>query len=153
VDTACAPVAGAAVEIWHTDAAGDYSAFIDGGGGKDEGPGTTFMRGTQFANDEGIVEFDTVYPGWYRGRSVHIHLRVRTDDTLVLTSQIYFDDTYTQRISTEPPYAEFGPPDTTNDTDFLAGDPAAEGTLLTLSDVATPRGPGTLGRLNLRIHT
>ena len=61
------PVAGAAVEVWHTDATGDYSAFADGGGGKDEAEGTTFLRGTQVADDDGIVEFATIYPGWYRG--------------------------------------------------------------------------------------
>ena len=104
VDQSCAPVPGAKVEIWHADATGDYSAFIDGGGGKDEAAGTTFLRGTQTANDEGIVEFLTVFPGWYHGRTPHIHLRVRVADTAVLASQMFFDETYanrsTPRVST-----------------------------------------------------
>ena len=58
----CAPVPGAAVEIWHCDATGDYSAFHDGGGGKDAGPGTTFLRGTQPVTADGIVEFATHLP-------------------------------------------------------------------------------------------
>ena len=72
VDTTCEPVPGAAVEIWHTDHTGDYSAFRDGGDGKNEAAGTTFMRGTQVADEDGIVRFDTIYPGWYPGRAVHI---------------------------------------------------------------------------------
>ncbi|HET9542285.1 MAG TPA: hypothetical protein VFP02_04350, partial [Acidimicrobiales bacterium] len=80
VDADCAPVAGAAVEVWHTDATGDYSAFTDNGGGRDEAEGTTFLRGTQTAGDDGIVAFTTIYPGWYRGRAVHIHVRVHRDD-------------------------------------------------------------------------
>ena len=98
LDETCAPVPGAKVEIWHTDGSGDYSAFVDRGGGKDEGPGTTFLRGTQTAGDDGIVEFLTIYPGWYSGRAVHIHLRVHLDDATVLTSQMFFDDDYTASV-------------------------------------------------------
>ena len=72
VDAHCDPVPDAAVEIWHCDATGDYSAFRDGGGGKDAAAGTTFLRGTQPATADGIVEFATLYPGWYRGpRGAH----------------------------------------------------------------------------------
>ena len=151
VDAACAPVAGVAVEVWHADASGDYSAFADGGDGKDEGPGTTFMRGTQRAGDDGIVEFHTRYPGWYRGRAVHIHLRVHVDDRVVATSQVYFDEDYTADVYRSEPYAEFGPPDTTNAADGIAGDPAAEGTLLHLADGATIAGSGTVALLNLGV--
>lgn len=147
VDEECAPVAGAAVEVWHTDATGDYSAFADGGSGKDEGEGTTFLRGTQTAGDDGIVEFATIYPGWYGGRAVHIHLRVHVDDASVLTSQVYFDEGYTEDVFATGAYAEFGPPDTTWATDGIAGDPAADGTALTVA----PAGTGTLALLNLGI--
>ena len=147
VDAGCAPVPGAAVEIWHTDATGDYSAFADGGGGKDEAAGTTFLRGTQVAGEDGIVEFATIYPGWYPGRAVHVHLRVHRDDRVVLTSQVYFDDTYTAEVFATGGYAAFGPPDTTWATDGIAGDPAADGTALALS----PVGRGTLALLNLGI--
>lgn len=151
LDDVCAPVPGAAVEVWHTDASGDYSAFIDDGDGKDEGPGTTFFRGTQTADDDGIVEFTTIYPGWYRGRTVHIHLRVHVDAETVLTSQVYFDDGYTAEIFTTGEYATFGPADTSNATDGLAGDPQGDGTLLSLSPGDTPNGVGTLALLNLSI--
>jgi len=147
VDGECAPVAGAAVEIWHTDATGDYSAFADGGGGKDEAEGTTFLRGTQVAGDDGIVEFATIYPGWYRGRAVHVHVRVHRDDSIVLTSQVYFDEAYTDEVLAAGPYAEFGPPDTSWAEDGIAGDPPADGTALSLS----AEGSGTRGLLNLGI--
>ena len=147
VDGECAPVPRATVEVWHTDATGDYSAFADGGGGKDEAEGTTFLRGTQVAGEDVIVAFTTVYPGWYPGRAVHVHLRVHRDDEIVLTSQVYFDEAYTEEVFATGAYAEFGPPDTTWATDGIAGDPAADGTALSLS----AEGPGTLALLNLGI--
>jgi len=151
LDESCAPVPGAKVEIWHTDSTGDYSAFIDNGGGKDDGPGTTFLRGTQAADDNGIVEFLTIYPGWYHGRAVHIHLRVHLDDATVLTSQMFFDADYTKSVYSTAPYSEFGLPDTSNSADGIAGDPQAEGTLLHTVAGETSKGTGTVALLNLGI--
>ncbi|MEL7207144.1 MAG: hypothetical protein AAGK32_02760, partial [Actinomycetota bacterium] len=148
LDGQCLPVAGAAVEIWHTDASGDYSAFADAGSGKDEGPGTTFMRGTQQVNDDGIAEFTTIYPGWYEGRTPHIHVRVRMPDAVTFTSQLYFPDDYTAVVYQEAPYAEFGPADTTNATDRLAGDVATNGLLLRVDP--SPTG-GSRALANLAI--
>ncbi len=91
VDGGCQPVAGARVEIWHADASGDYSSYEDGGSGKDEGAGTTFLRGSQTADDDGIVEFQTIYPGWYEGRAIHIHVIASVDGEAVLTTQLYFE--------------------------------------------------------------
>lgn len=152
LDEECAAVAGAKVEIWHCDATGDYSAFTDNGGGKDEGEGSTFLRGTQTANDEGIVEFATVYPGWYSGRAVHIHLRVHLDDETVLTSQLFFDAEYTEQVYEGDAYADNGLPDTSNESDSIAGDVTAEGTLVSTTALADTDGVGgTLGLLNLAI--
>jgi protocatechuate 3,4-dioxygenase beta subunit len=153
VDETCSPVPGAAVEIWHCDATGDYSAFADGGGGKDAGPGTTFLRGTQTSDEAGIVEFLTIYPGWYRGRAVHVHLRVHLGGGVVLTSQLFFDEDYTAGVHADEPYAEFGPPDTSNAEDRIAGDPQREGTLLALRAADTAGGAGTLALVNLGIAT
>jgi protocatechuate 3,4-dioxygenase beta subunit len=151
LDATCSAVPGATVEIWHADATGDYSAFTDNGDGKDEGAGTTFLRGTQTADADGIVEFLTVYPGWYRGRAVHIHLRVHLDDVLVLTSQMFFDGDYTAGVYAAAPYAEFGLPDTPNEADSIAGNAAAEGTIMHTSAADTANGPGTLALLNLGV--
>jgi protocatechuate 3,4-dioxygenase beta subunit len=155
IDGRCVPIAGAVVELWHADATGDYSAFTDGGGGKDEGAGTTFLRGSQTAGADGIVEFLTVYPGWYRGRAVHIHLRVHLADgsgeRTVLTSQMFFDEAYTAAVYASDPYAENGLPDTPNAADRIAGDPAGEGTLLVPVAGETGRGAGSVALLNLGV--
>jgi protocatechuate 3,4-dioxygenase beta subunit len=153
VDADCAAVPGARVEIWHCDASGDYSAFADGGGGKDEAAGTTFLRGTQTADDNGIVEFQTIVPGWYRGRAVHIHLRVHMDDAIVLTSQLFFEADYLETVYTESAYAEFGLPDTSNESDRIAGNAQAEGTIVHTTPGETSLGTGTLALLNLGITT
>jgi len=151
VDDTCMPVAGATVEIWHCDATGDYSAFTDGGGGQDEAEGTTFLRGSQASGDDGIVEFLTVVPGWYRGRAVHIHLRVHLDDAIVLTSQLYFDADQLAAVYAEDAYVDNGLPDTSNESDGIAGDPADEGTLLAMADAETTRGAGSVALLNLGV--
>lgn len=148
----CVPVPGAAVEVWHADSTGDYSAFADGGDGKDEGEGTTFLRGTQVAGDDGIVELLTIFPGWYRGRALHLHLRVHLDGSTLVTGQLYFDAGEAAEILRREPYAEFGPPDTSNDTDGLAGDPARDGTLLRLAPSDTALGDGSLALLNLGVR-
>lgn len=152
VDASCAAVPGARVEIWHCDASGDYSAFVDGGGGKDEAEGSTFLRGTQTADDDGIVEFLTIVPGWYRGRAVHIHLRVHLDDDIVLTSQLFFEAAYLAEVYAGDAYVEFGLPDTSNESDNIAGDAEAEGTIVHTAPGPTSLGSGTLALLNLGIN-
>lgn len=153
LDGGCAPLPGAVMEVWHCDATGDYSAFTDGGGGKDEGTGTTFLRGSQTADDESIVEFQTIVPGWYRGRAVHIHLRVHLDGATVLTSQVFFADDFLTEVYASAPYAEFGPPDTPLARDGIAGDATGEGTILHTTTAVTSAGPGTLALLNLGVPT
>lgn len=152
VDGGCAPVPGAVVDIWHCDATGDYSEYIDDGSGKDEGEGSTFCRGFQQAGDDGIVEFLSIYPGWYEGRAVHIHVSVTVGGDERLTAQLYFDEGYTEAIHQTGVYAEFGPPDTGWDDDGLIGDPATDGTGVTVAAAPTALGPGTLGLVNLGIE-
>lgn len=151
VDSSCAPVPGAAVEIWHTDATGDYSAYDDGGTGKDEAEGTTFCRGTQTADDAGIVEFATIYPGWYPGRTPHIHVRIWVDGSAVKVGQLYFADDYSAGIYTTGAYADFGAADTTNATDGLTQDIESDGSLLTLAAGSTRSGEGTVALTNVGI--
>ena len=149
VDRTCQAVSGAVVDLWHTDATGDYSEFTDGGSGKDEGEGSTFCRGFQISDADGIVEFETVYPGWYDGWAVHLHVMVLVDDENVLTGQLYFDESYTEEVHRTGAYAPFGPPDTGWDDDRIIGTPATDGTGLVLAAAATGLGPGTLGLANL----
>lgn len=141
VDEACEPIPDAVVEIWHCDVDGDYSAYADGYTDDDAGDGTTFYRGHQVANGEGIVEFVTNYPGWYGGRAVHIHAKVHLDDTTVLTTQFLFDDALNEEVLATGPYAAFGPPDTTNAADAVTGGTGVEdGIVLTVSEDAELSG-------------
>jgi protocatechuate 3,4-dioxygenase beta subunit len=106
----CSPVAGAAVDIWHCDAAGVYSDARDPGFNT---IGKKFLRGYQRTDAEGNVAFTTIYPGWYEGRTVHIHFKVRaaarSGRNYEFTSQFYFEDSITDRIHALSPYAARGP--------------------------------------------
>jgi protocatechuate 3,4-dioxygenase beta subunit len=130
------PVPDATVEIWQCDALGRYSGFppphdaivvtaADAPRGEylvDQ----TFLRGRQPCDDRGMVEFRTVYPGWYPGRTVHIHVMVHVGGS-VLTSQLYFPDDVSARVLAVEPYVRRPGRDTTNDTDEIfptGGDPA-----------------------------
>ena len=147
VDAACEPLEGAVAEIWHCDAIGDYSAFAADGDASGGGEGTTFLRGSQQTNAEGIAEFLTIYPGWYRGRAVHVHLKVHTGGRTVLTSQLFFPEDITDAVYTAEPYAATGERDTRNETDNIYGGNTAQ--LATVRDETTSRGPGKLALLIL----
>jgi protocatechuate 3,4-dioxygenase beta subunit len=120
------PMRGAAVEIWQCDALGRYSGFPPPPVSR--GPVTatkaprgeylpddTFLRGGQFTDGAGMVEFRTIYPGWYPGRTVHIHVRVNTPNA-ILTSQLYFPDQVSDEVLATPPYSARPGRDTTNAT-------------------------------------
>lgn len=102
----CAPLAGAHVDIWHCDAAGVYSGVEDPGFNT---VGQSFLRGYQLTDDAGEARFRTIYPGWYPGRAVHIHFKIRTDPAvskgLEFTSQLYFDEDVTDGAFSRMPYA------------------------------------------------
>jgi protocatechuate 3,4-dioxygenase beta subunit len=104
--TGCTPLAGATVDVWHCDAAGVYS---DSGGNT---AGKKFLRGHQVTDANGSVRFTTIYPGWYPGRAVHIHFKVRmlTGPALgnEFTSQLYFDEAVTDRVLARAPYSVRG---------------------------------------------
>ena len=82
-------------------------------------PQTRYLRGAQVTNGEGIVEFTTVYPGWYPGRTVHIHAKVHLDAKTVLTTQLYFDDALSDKVFAARPYSERGERDQRNDADGI----------------------------------
>lgn len=145
-DESCAPHIGAEVEIWHADATGDYSAFTDSGTGKDEAGGTTFLRGTQITDSNGIAMFETIVPGWYPGRAVHIHITLRTVEGDSRTGQLFFDESFLAEVFTEPDYVDNGPADTSNASDGVAGGRAP---ILESAPGETSRGAGTVALLNL----
>ena len=106
----CQPLPGAQVDIWHCDALGVYSDVQDPGFNT---IGQKFLRGYQVTDARGEARFVTVYPGWYAGRTVHIHFKIRTAPvahrSFEFTSQLYFDDVLTDRVHADPPYAATGP--------------------------------------------
>jgi len=106
---ACSPIAGAQVDLWHCDGLGVYSDVTDPGFST---VGQKFLRGYQVTDAAGTARFTTIYPGWYPGRAVHIHFKVRTDPTAArgfeFTSQLYFDDALTDVVHTRAPYASKG---------------------------------------------
>jgi protocatechuate 3,4-dioxygenase beta subunit len=117
---------GAIVEIWQCDALGRYSGFPPPDSSAAYVADRTFLRGRQGTDDKGMVEFRTIYPGWYPGRTVHIHLMVHTPGR-VLTSQLYFPDDVTDEVLAQAPYNTRPGRDTTNDTDEIlstGGEPA-----------------------------
>lgn len=99
----CALAERARVDVWHCDAAGAYSGYE-----RERTGGETWLRGTQIADQEGIVAFRTVYPGWYQGRAPHIHFKSWLGDGRELTSQLYFPDALSDRIYANAPYAGRG---------------------------------------------
>lgn len=130
VDDACQPVEGAIVELWHPNRAGGYSGRAAAMCTRDQADTQRdFFRGHQRTDADGRVDFDTCYPGWYRGRAVHVHLRVLTggydpDDsnTGLVTTQLLFPDALNQQIfSGQTGYREAGQPDTSLASDGVVG--------------------------------
>ena len=103
---ACKVLPRAQVDVWHCDALGTYSDVSDR---SRDTRGQQFLRGYQVSDADGVVRFTTVYPGWYRGRAVHIHFKVRTPGENgridEFTSQLYFADELTDRVHATEPYA------------------------------------------------
>jgi protocatechuate 3,4-dioxygenase beta subunit len=185
--SSCQPIQGATVEIWHCDAAGDYSGFSGalptmqgeppgsnsgnpppapgGAGGPPpggpRGPAAgggapaqntpsndlVFLRGGQVSDTGGLVTFQTIYPGWYRGRTVHIHIKVHVGGQEVHTSQLFFDDALSDQIFAQPTYAAHPNRDTRNATDNIFQSGGQQG-LLTI----TPSDTGYTGTLSLGVQ-
>ena len=120
VAAACSPLSGAMVDVWHCDALGVYSDVKDAGF---DSRGKKFLRGYQTTHADGLVEFLTIYPGWYEGRAVHIHFKIRADAAAKrayeFTSQLYFDEAITEQVYKQAPYNSKGRRTTTNDADFI----------------------------------
>ena len=112
----CEPVADATIDIWHTDVSGVYSGYPDQG---DDTTGETFLRGKQVTDANGIAEFETIYPGWYPTRAVHIHFMAYTDEGHLVTAQFYFPDAVSEAVYQTEPYVARGPHPVTNDEDGI----------------------------------
>ena len=108
-DAGCTPLENAHVELWQCDARGLYSGVRDPAL---DTSGQNFLRGYQTTDASGMTRFTTIYPGWYPGRTVHLHFMIRSGEQPrreVFTSQLYFDDALSDRIHSAAPYNERGP--------------------------------------------
>ncbi len=132
----CAPLEGARIDIWHCDARGRYS---ETGRDRQDAGADKFLRGYQRTDSSGAAQFVTIYPGWYDGRTVHIHFKIRTNAASAreFTSQLYFDDVLTDRVHESAPYATARRRSMRNDDDFLFRD---GGSRLLLDPVPAAQG-------------
>jgi protocatechuate 3,4-dioxygenase beta subunit len=124
----CKPIKGADVEIWHADASGNYSGFdggsaggAPGGGGSGPQTETRYLRGHQRSDALGKASFLTVFPGWYRGRTPHVHMKVHVGsaDRVVHTGQVFFNEAIQASVYRSGAYASRGQADTSHARDMI----------------------------------
>jgi protocatechuate 3,4-dioxygenase beta subunit len=142
----CRPVRGAQVDLWQCDAQGVYSGVAEHGTS-----GRDFLRGFQTTDEAGWVQFLTLYPGWYPGRTVHIHAKVRTFDPFgevvtEMSTQLFFDDAVTDAVLDSAAYVGRGPRDTRNATD-----PVLRGQEARLVSLTGDVGSGLRGVVDLGV--
>jgi len=146
---ACAPLAGAMVDVWQCDHLGVYSDVRDPSFNT---VGKKFLRGYQTTDAGGVARFTTIFPGWYAGRTVHIHFKIRSAAAakpgFEFTSQIYFDDAETDRILAKPPYAAKGPRTVKNAGDGIFRRDGAQ-----LIVPITAAGEGYAGTFDIALQT
>jgi protocatechuate 3,4-dioxygenase beta subunit len=135
----CKPIRGAAVDIWHCDALGVYSGVAGNGG--------TFMRGIQRTDAKGVATFQTVYPGWYSGRAVHVHVKVHLGGSVVHTGQLFFPDAVTAAAYKRSPYTRRPGPDMRNADDSIFVNGGSKSML-----AVRRSGKGYVGAVAMGVH-
>jgi protocatechuate 3,4-dioxygenase beta subunit len=116
----------AQVDIWHANPQGLYSGISQIGT-----EGKAYLRGYQTTDNNGTVKFDTIYPGWYQGRAIHIHVMVRafdggSNETFHWTSQMYLNNSINEKVHTQIPYSKHGLPPMTNEQDGIYAGPSTD---------------------------
>jgi protocatechuate 3,4-dioxygenase beta subunit len=119
----CMPLSGVQVDIWHADAIGEYSDIAPGVIQATDTRGKNFLRGFQKTDAQGMVAFDTVYPGWYMSRTIHIHFKLRMlgsgSSAATFTSQMYFDEAINAEVLVKAPYSGHAGRTVLNDGDHI----------------------------------
>ena len=133
----CKPIKRAAVEIWHCDASGIYSGV--------QGDTGMFLRGVQRTDAKGMALFRTIYPGWYQGRTVHIHTMVHLGGNVVHTGQLYFPDAVTDAVYKRSPYNQRPNRDPRNAGDSIYRNGGRRSTLKLVRTGAAYEGSITMG--------
>ncbi|RPE44261.1 dioxygenase-like protein [Streptomyces sp. Ag109_O5-1] len=154
VNSACTVIPNALVEVWHADALGEYSGYV-GNNGHSESDDGTFLRGGVLTNSSGVANITTIYPGWYQGRCIHIHVKVHTGVTLtsdgsfsggttVHTGQLFIDETITTAVAKVSPYSTNTVTRTTLSGDSVYDGGGASSGLLTVTGSTSAGYTGTL---------
>ncbi|OQR65428.1 protocatechuate dioxygenase [Streptomyces maremycinicus] len=162
-DDTCVPLSNALVEIWHCDALGEYSGFV-GNNGHNEPDDGTFLRGGVLTGSSGVAAITTIYPGWYRGRCIHIHVKVHTGVTVtsdghftggqeVHTGQLFFNETITTAVARISPYSTNTVTRTTLAQDSIYDEGGAASGLLTLTALGSSTSSGYAGTLTLGVES
>jgi protocatechuate 3,4-dioxygenase beta subunit len=139
----CRVIQGAAVEIWHADGSGTYSGV--------DGDNHTYLRGIQRTNSKGWVRFETIYPGWYQGRTPHIHLKVFVSGQEVHTGQVFMKDEVSACVYNRGIYKSRGQADTTNSEDMIYAE-AGRRALLSLRRKGERVADGYTGKLSIGVN-
>ncbi|GAA1101085.1 intradiol ring-cleavage dioxygenase [Streptomyces javensis] len=162
VDTAtCAPINKALVEIWYCDALGEYSGFV-GNNGHQEPDNGKFLRGGVLTGTDGVAKLTGIYPGWYRGRCIHVHLKVHTGVTLtpdgsftggneIHTGQLFFDEKITQAVARLSPYSTNTVPRTPLSADGIYGNGGTAAGLLAVTALGSTPSAGYRGTLTVGV--
>ncbi|MEU1806892.1 intradiol ring-cleavage dioxygenase [Streptomyces sp. NPDC019937] len=157
----CAPLNKALVEIWYCDALGEYSGFV-GNNGHQEPDNGKFLRGGVLTGADGVARLTGIYPGWYRGRCVHIHVKVHTGVTLtadgsftggneIHTGQLFFDEKITQAVAKVSPYSTNTVPRTPLSSDGIYGNGGTAAGLMAVTALGSTPSAGYRGTLTLGI--
>ena len=107
----------------------------------------TFLRGQQKADKDGKAVFKTIFPGWYAGRTTHIHVKVHVGGSEVHTGQIFFSDSFAAKVFKTGVYADRGLPDTTNASDGIYPGPESEARVRKSKD-----GKGYIAKVTLVVN-
>ncbi|WP_262704100.1 MULTISPECIES: intradiol ring-cleavage dioxygenase [Streptomyces] len=162
VDTAsCAPINKALVEIWYCDALGEYSGFV-GNNGHQEPDNGKFLRGGVLTGTDGVAKLTGIYPGWYRGRCIHVHLKVHTGVTLtpdgsftggneIHTGQLFFDEKITEAVAKLSPYSTNTVPRTPLSADGIYGNGGTAAGLLAVTALGSTPAAGYRGTLTVGV--
>ncbi|KAH7322179.1 aromatic compound dioxygenase, partial [Rhizoctonia solani] len=166
--TTCTPLEDALVEIWNCNATGSYAGFTSASLGAPPGNSHTWLRGGYATNSEGMVEFKTIYPGYYTSRTVHIHTMVQTNYSVATNGsiishagqvrhigQIFFDEDLNDQVLAQPAYVNTTQIRTLNEGDSVLAEQNTDGynafaeAELLSSDVAD----GVLAYITLGVDT
>ena len=138
----CQPLGDAALEVWHCDAQGAYS-----GVGADQG--SRFLRGVQITDAAGHAEFRSILPGYYPGRTNHVHVKVHLAERDIHTGQLYFPEAIIRPAMARPPYSHPGQEWTALEQDYLYRRQEGDQSIAEMQ----ADGDGFIARLTLVVDT